>query len=197
MARTATRPTPQPGAPAPGEDTWPLVRTLRDDLGFIRAEICRRVTLRTGFRVARFLGFDHIDTRVRDLALVEAFYDALMPQLGLTRKTIAFVDAAGDWQDPTAQHPYNTIEFHEEHGPAERPHHFIGFIEDRSLQPNGTRIAFAVESRDALLAWEPRLRELGAREIEFSEDMDTYPALFFEDPGGTKLELCARNRRPD
>jgi hypothetical protein len=48
-----------------------------------------------------------------------------------------------------------------------------------------------------LLAWEPRLRELGAREIEFSEDMDTYPALFFEDPGGTKLELCARNRRPD
>jgi catechol 2,3-dioxygenase-like lactoylglutathione lyase family enzyme len=147
--------------------------------------------------VARFRGFDHIDTRVRDLALVEKFYDDLMPELGLSRKTFAFVDAAGEWQEPTVEHPYNTIEFHEEGGPADRPHGFIGFIEDRSLRPNATRIAFAVGTRDELHVWEPRLRELGARAIEFSDDMDGYPALFFEDPAGTRLELCARNRRPD
>jgi catechol 2,3-dioxygenase-like lactoylglutathione lyase family enzyme len=146
--------------------------------------------------MAEFLGFDHIDTRVRDLKAVEQFYDALMPALGLARKTYAYVDPAGEWLAPSDEHPYNTVEYHEAQGP-ERPACFIGFIEDRSLTPNATRIAFNLASREELFGWESRLRELGAVRIEFSEDMEGYPALFFEDPGGTRLELCARNRRSE
>ena len=35
----------------------------------------------------RLLGLDHADIRVPSLAAVEAFYDAVMPGLGLSRKT--------------------------------------------------------------------------------------------------------------
>ena len=61
-----------------------------------------------------FLGFDHIDTRVRSLAAVEGFYDRLMPKLGLTRKRLAHVDARGDWHDVSEERPYNTVEYAEE-----------------------------------------------------------------------------------
>jgi hypothetical protein len=37
-----------------------------------------------------------------------------------------------------------------------------------------------------------RLRELGARAIEVDDDFVAYPAVFFRDPGGTALEICAR-----
>jgi len=46
-----------------------------------------------------FLGFDHIDTRVRSIQSVEPFYDRLLPALGLTEKRHAFVDDGGDWHD--------------------------------------------------------------------------------------------------
>lgn len=141
-----------------------------------------------------FHGFDHVDARVRSLPGVEPFYDRLMPALGLPRKTYAHVDTAGDWDEPDAERPYNTVEYHEEPDPS-RPGRFIGFIEDRAMAPARTRIAFALGSRAELEAWEPRLREFGACGVERSADMDAYPAIFFEDPGGTKLELCARNPR--
>lgn len=137
-----------------------------------------------------FLGFDHIDTRVRSLKAVEGFYDELMPRLGLTRKHLAHVDANGDWHDPSEDRPYNTVEYAEEPN-GERPACFIGFIEDARMQPVATRIAFRVK-RETLPAWESTLRSLGAANVEFSEDMDAYPAIFFEDACGTHLELCAR-----
>ena len=37
-----------------------------------------------------------------------------------------------------------------------------------------------------------RRRELGAVNVELSADMDAYPAVFFEDPAGTLLEIVAR-----
>ena len=36
------------------------------------------------------------------------------------------------------------------------------------------------------------LGRIGAVNIELSETMETYPAVFFEDPAGTKLELIGR-----
>lgn len=137
------------------------------------------------------LRFDHIDLRVRSVPEVEAFYDLLMPAFGWVRKSYAHVDAEGEWHDVDAEHPCNAVEYF---APSDgvRPPCFIGFIEDAGMQISRTRIAFALGSPLELIEWEPRLREFGARCIERSEDMDGYPALFFEDPAGTGLELCAR-----
>jgi hypothetical protein len=38
------------------------------------------------------------------------------------------------------------------------------------------------------------VRNAGGRVIEWSIE-PTYPALFFEDPAGTRLEICARRPR--
>ena len=39
---------------------------------------------------------------------------------------------------------------------------------------------------------ERELASIGAVRIEPSADMESYPALFFEDNAGSRLELCAR-----
>ena len=140
----------------------------------------------------RFLGFDHVDTRVRSLAAVEPFYDAIMPELGLGRKTYSFVDERGEWHKREGGDDYNTIEYHEDGVEPGELGAFIGFIESPDMTPVATRIAFTVRNRSALIAWEKTLKQRGARAVEFSEDMEDYPALFFEDPAGTRLELCAR-----
>ncbi|MGB8518618.1 MAG: hypothetical protein WCD38_00475 [Candidatus Tumulicola sp.] len=137
-----------------------------------------------------FAGFDHVDCRVRSLAAVESFYDALMPELGLPRKRFSYVDDAGDWHEASADHRYNTIEFFEEAQP-DRATFFMGLIERPDHVPGATRIAFRIE-HDRLLEVESFLREIGARNIERGEDFESYPAIFFEDPAGTKLEVVAR-----
>jgi len=137
-----------------------------------------------------FLGFDHIDTRVASLAAVERFYDALMPRLGLTRKRYAHVDDRGDWHDVSSDRPYNTVEYAEERRDG-RAARFIGFIQDPSMRPVATRIAFIVEP-ESLEEWTATLHGMGARNVEPSADLQAYPAIFFEDPAGTRLEVCAR-----
>ena len=139
----------------------------------------------------RFGGFDHVDCRVRSLSAVQDFYDALMPELGLPEKRFSYVDESGDWHEPTPEHPYNTVEYYEERQSGRVPS-FIGFIERSDHEPGLTRIAFAV-SRARLTEMEPVLRRIGAGNMQWSEDMDAYAALFFEDPTGTKLELVARS----
>ena len=136
-----------------------------------------------------FSGFDHVDTRVRSLAAVEAFYDALMPALGLPEKRFSFVDANGDWHDGSAQR-YNTVEYFEPVQPG-RVRAFMGFIEDPAPVPGATRIALRVlrENFDEL---EALVKRHGARQVERSADMTTYPAIFFADPAGTQLEFVAR-----
>ncbi len=136
-----------------------------------------------------FGGFDHIDTRVRSLAAVESFYDALMPALGLGEKRYAFVDAAGDWHDGTAQ-GHNAVEYYEAARDA-AVRHFIGFIEDPQHVAGKTRIAFRVP-RDRFDALEKLVAAHGAHDVERSEDMAQYPAIFFADPAGTPLEFVAR-----
>jgi hypothetical protein len=138
-----------------------------------------------------FQGFDHIDLRVPVLGVVEAFYDAFLPRLGLTRKKYAWVEFGGSsWNDATPER-YNTVEYYEE-GVDGRLPHFIGIIEETSAQAARGRIAFAVDA-DTLDDWERFLSEIGAREIERGDP--EYPALFFTDPLGTRLEVCARRLR--
>ncbi|HTU68765.1 MAG TPA: VOC family protein [Candidatus Baltobacteraceae bacterium] len=135
-----------------------------------------------------FYGFDHIDCRVRSLAAVEAFYDDLMPEVGLTEKRYAYVDPDGEWHREFDA--YNAIEYYEAAHPT-KPRRFFGVIENPLHRNNDTRIAFRVayERLDELIAV---LRRIGAAGIELSEEMETYPAVFFEDPAGTKLELIGR-----
>lgn len=137
----------------------------------------------------KFLGFDHIDTRVRSLRAVERFYDELMPNLGLSHKRFAHVDAGGDWHDASDDRPYNAIEYTEQPD-GEHAVRFIGFIEDPQMEPVATRIAFRVP-RGSLPEWERVLRSIGAERVELSADPQAYPAIFFEDACGTRLELHA------
>jgi catechol 2,3-dioxygenase-like lactoylglutathione lyase family enzyme len=140
-----------------------------------------------------FAGYDHVDCRVRSLAAVEAFYDALMPELGLPRKRFSYVDDSGEWHEASADHRYNAVEFFEEANP-DRATFFVGFIERGDHVPGATRVAFRVE-RSRLLEIESLLERIGARLVERSADFEEYPAVFFEDPAGTKLEIVARAAR--
>jgi catechol 2,3-dioxygenase-like lactoylglutathione lyase family enzyme len=137
-----------------------------------------------------FLGFDHIDCRVPSLAAVEAFYDRLMPELGLTGKSESHVEADGEWFNVSPERERNTVEYFEPSHP-DRAAFFMGIIEKAGHVPTHTRIAFRL-TRERMLALEAALKDMGALNIERSEDMDAYPAIFFEDPAGTRLELVAR-----
>jgi catechol 2,3-dioxygenase-like lactoylglutathione lyase family enzyme len=137
-----------------------------------------------------FGGFDHVDCRVRSLALVEDFYAAIMPGLGLPERRCALVDGNGEWHDVEPGAAYNAVEFFEARQPG-RARFFIGFIEQAGHQPSMTRVAFRVPA-GRLAELEAMLVRAGAHHVERNADMDAYPAIFFEDPAGTKLELVAR-----
>jgi hypothetical protein len=141
----------------------------------------------------KFPGFDHIDMRVPSLIAVEPFYDALLPLLGLTFKKQAHVDAAGDWHEPGPGRAANASEYYETAEPGNAAC-FIGIIEDATMTVTRTRVAFRVAPAE-LPGWEQRLRDLGARNVERSADLEAYPAIFFEDPLGTRLEVSARKPR--
>jgi catechol 2,3-dioxygenase-like lactoylglutathione lyase family enzyme len=137
-----------------------------------------------------FGGFDHIDCRVRSLALVEDFYASIMPELGLPERRCALVDGDGEWHDVEPGDAYNAVEFFEMPQPG-RARFFMGFIEHAGHQPSMTRVAFRVPV-DRFVELEAVLVRAGAKNVERSADMASYPAIFFEDPAGTKLELVAR-----
>ncbi len=134
-----------------------------------------------------FLGFDHIDCRVRSLAAVESFYDQILPAIGLTDKRHAFVDAHGEWHTPAKT--YNVAEYYEAKT-APKPRHFFGVIEDPAHGRTQTRIAFRVP-RAQLDFLQALLEAVGAKNIEVSRD-EKYHAIFFEDPLGTRLEFIGR-----
>jgi catechol 2,3-dioxygenase-like lactoylglutathione lyase family enzyme len=139
-------------------------------------------------RPSEFYGFDHVDCRVRSLTEVEAFYDDLMPAIGLTEKRYAYVDLEGHWHGEFDT--YNAIEYYEPVHPT-KPRRFFGIIENPLHRVNDTRIAFRVEYErmNELIAL---LRKIDAPALELSEDMQAYPGVFFEDPMGTRLELTGR-----
>jgi len=138
--------------------------------------------------VPEFYGFDHVDCRVRSLAAVESFYDDLMPEVGLTEKRYAYVDPDGEWHREFDA--YNAIEYYEPEHPT-KPRRFFGLIENPLHRNNDTRVAFRVEYK-RMNEFITLLGRVGAVHVELSEEMETYPAVFFEDPAGTKLELIGR-----
>jgi catechol 2,3-dioxygenase-like lactoylglutathione lyase family enzyme len=138
-----------------------------------------------------FAGFDHVDCRVRDLRAVEPFYDQLMPALGLPDKRYCFVDGAGNWETNVAPERANAVEYYER-GADRAVRHFIGFIEDAAMRPTQTRIAFRLPSAADWRSMHGLLGRIGARNVELSADLQAYPAMFFEDPAGTRLEICWR-----
>jgi len=139
----------------------------------------------------QFEGFDHIDMRVPSLAKAQRFYDKLMPALGLSVQRFAHVDAAGDWKDVGETTPCNVLEYYSAPA-AGAASFFLGVIEDAGMQPTSTRIAFRLSSLSRLEEMGASLPGMGALSVERSADWETYPAVFFEDPCGTKLELCCR-----
>lgn len=141
-----------------------------------------------------FFGFDHVDTRVRSLQAVEAFYDRLMRELGFTDKRYFHVDARGDWDAASASKPYNAVEYHEPEA-AGASGRFIGFIEDTTMTPTLTRIAFRVAHPFEWERWNSFLASIGAVNIQRSAS-EHYQAIFFEDAAGTKLEVTARQLNP-
>jgi len=120
--------------------------------------------------------FDHIDHRVRSLAAVRPFYDALMPALGYTGVEVG--KNVVEYYCPDAANQFFAIDQHAGHVPTD------------------TRIAFAAATRTDVDRIGEVLRSIGGRVIEGPEDCldytQPYYAVFFEDPEGNKLEVCCR-----
>ena len=122
--------------------------------------------------------YDHIDLRVSDLANVRPLYDALLPAMGFSR--IDESDTDVNYHRPEKDHA----------------HPFFGLMVDPEHRPNGSRIAFRVDSRKEIDRLAAIARTSGARAFEppeiYDEDHPYYYATFFEDGDGNKLEICCR-----
>ena len=138
----------------------------------------------------KLTALDHVDIRVTSILAVERFYDALLPALGLVRKSESHVGSDGEWYAVDPSHPRNSISYSTPREPGS-PGWFVDFVEDPEMTPTSTRIAFALDDEANLPQIETLVRNAGARVVEWSIEED-YPALFFEDPAGTRLEVCAR-----
>lgn len=121
--------------------------------------------------------FDHIDLRVKNRAAAQKFYAQLLPAIGFG------IDKSGDEWGLFSADSGQGVDF-------------FGFTEEADHQPNGTRIAFWAESREAVDKVAEVVRKAGGRSIEGPEVCVDYSpgyyAVFFEDPDGNKLEVCHR-----
>lgn len=125
--------------------------------------------------------FDHIDLRVREMAVAKKFYARLLPELGFT--IYSSTEEWCIWQAPGT-------------GPVE----FFALDEAASHHPNDNRIAFWAENRAEVDRLAEVVRQAGGLNLEgpalWREYSPGYYALFFEDPSGNKLEICSRESRP-
>ena len=124
---------------------------------------------------ARYL--DHIDLRVKNREAAQRFYAQILPAIGFR------VDKSGaQWGLFEAD--------------GEIAVDFFGFTEETDHRPNGNRIAFWAQSREAVDKAAEIIRAAGAKNIEgpevSAEYSPGYYAVFFEDPDGNKLEVCHR-----
>ena len=120
--------------------------------------------------------FQHIDLRVTDMAVADAFYGRLLPALGFGERSAGkhFHTYAAEGEPPWQP--------------------WFGFTEDKGHRPNVNRIAFAAESREHVDRLAAVALEAGARKMsgprECPEYSPTYYAAFFDDPFGNALEIC-------
>lgn len=123
--------------------------------------------------------FDHVDLRVRDLAVTGPFYREFLPLLGFT----VSVDIEG-W-----------IQFE---APGPEASEFFGITEDKEHRPNRSRIAFWADSVQRVDDLAEQLRKLGAQNVEGpGYESPTYYAVYFDDPSGNPLEIVYRSQRFD
>jgi catechol 2,3-dioxygenase-like lactoylglutathione lyase family enzyme len=132
----------------------------------------------------RFSGFDHVDARVRDLAAARAFYDVLMPALGLTEVI------AGDGE----------VEYYHPPLIVNGPRPFFGLHEDPKHVANETCLAFTAATpgdvdRLAQIALAAGALEMEGPEIPYSSER--YYAVFFRDPSRNRIEICYRRAHED
>jgi len=121
--------------------------------------------------------FGHIDLRVRDLAAAEAFYDALLPELGLTERYHG--EAWKVWAAPDP--PPGTA--------------YFAVTESAGHVPNENRIAFSVGSAEEVDRVAAVAGDAGALELSGPKEMPYGPgyyAVFFADPSGNRLEVYVR-----
>ena len=124
-------------------------------------------------------GLGHIDLRVADLAVAQAFYEELMPALGFSERY-----HGEEWKvwarsdPPLPATPY------------------FGITESEDHTSNENRIAFWVASREHV----DRVAAIGAacggRDVSGPKEMPSYGegyyAVFFADPCGNRLEVYVR-----
>jgi catechol-2,3-dioxygenase len=119
---------------------------------------------------------DHVDLRVRDLAIAGPFYRELLPLLGFT----AQIDIPG-W-----------LQFE---APGTEATEFVGVTEDPQHVANRTRIAFWAPSKQRVDELALAIRKLGAANVEGPGfEGPIHYALFFDDPSGNALEICFRSQ---
>ncbi len=120
--------------------------------------------------------YDHIDFRVRDVASVARFYDALMPALGFRKIHRGTRSRSYYHEDPSMP--------------------FFWIVQARRSTPSLSRIAFGAASRKEVYRIAARMRQAGAHRIEGPQICRSYPqpyyAVFFEDPHGNRFEVCCR-----
>jgi catechol 2,3-dioxygenase-like lactoylglutathione lyase family enzyme len=121
--------------------------------------------------------FDHIDLRVKNRESAQRFYAQILPAIGFR------VDKSGEQWALFEAEGSGAVDF-------------FGFTEEADHRPNGNRIAFWAESREAVDKAAEVIREAGGRNIKGPELCVEYSpgyyAVFFEDPDGNKLEVCHR-----
>ena len=124
--------------------------------------------------------FDHIDLRVKNIALAGKPYAKFLPQLGFVeerpgKKYHMFYSVGGD-----------------------KPSDFFGLTRDKNHKPNRTRIAFWADTRKEVDRLAKSMRRAGGKALKGPEICREYSAgydaFFFEDPYGNKLEICCRER---
>lgn len=121
--------------------------------------------------------YDHIDLRVRNIAPLAPFYDALMFALGLCEVVT-----------PDGERWYSSDR---------REEPFFALTEDRAHVVNGSRVAFAAATPEDVDRVASAVRNAGARKLEgpavCPEYRQPYYAAFFEDAEGNKFEVCCRH----
>lgn len=123
--------------------------------------------------------FQHVDLRVRDLAVAIEFYSRFLPEVGFT------IDEGG-----TTFRCFSAGGTH-----PEAP--WFGFTEYRDHRPNRNRIAFSAASREEVDRVGRIVVEAGGRNVSgpraCPEYSPSYYAVFFDDPSGNCLEVCYLN----
>jgi len=122
--------------------------------------------------------FDHIDLRVRSLAVVRPFYEVLLPALGFTRDA-----SIPGWFTFEAAYSDGATEF-------------FGITESPTHIANECRVAFWVDSQSEVDRLAAIAIQAGARNVEGPAYEEAhYYAVFFEDPSGNRLEVCYREKQ--